>query len=120
MGRMASSFLIKKEQVVASNEVLPNPSVSAETLEACALIGLHLLAGGGDAGSSRSPSSGLGDLWRQGCPKARNGSAVARQARPSLAVRCMSATTSAGLSRSSGRIGQARWCSFSRIGSLEG
>ena len=38
-------FVIKKEQVVASNEVLPDPHVSAETLKACALIGLHLLAG---------------------------------------------------------------------------
>ena len=45
MDRMASSFsffLIEKEQVVPSNEVLPNPFVSAETLKACALIGLHL------------------------------------------------------------------------------
>ena len=30
--------------------------VSAETLKACALIGLHLLAAGGDAGSSGSQS----------------------------------------------------------------
>ena len=37
-------FLIQKEQVVAPNEVLPNPRASAETLKACALIGLHLLA----------------------------------------------------------------------------
>ena len=35
-------FLIKKEQVVASHEALPNPCVSAETLKACALIGLNL------------------------------------------------------------------------------
>ena len=35
-------FLIQKESVVASNEVLPNPFVSAETLKACALIGMHL------------------------------------------------------------------------------
>ena len=46
MGRMASSFFIKKEQVVASNVMLPNPFVSAGTLKACALIGLHLLAAG--------------------------------------------------------------------------
>ena len=44
-------FPLKKEQVTL-NEVLPNPFVSAETLKACALIGLHLLAVGGDAGSS--------------------------------------------------------------------
>ena len=35
----APFFLIQKESVVASNEVLPNPFVSAETLKACALIG---------------------------------------------------------------------------------
>ena len=48
-------FLMKKEQVVASNEVLPNTCVSAETLKACALIGLHIVAI-------------LGDMWRHGCP----------------------------------------------------
>ena len=62
-------FFIKKEQVVASNEVLPHPYVSAEMLEACALIGLHLLAAGGEAGSSGSQSPDLGDMWRYGCPK---------------------------------------------------
>ena len=61
-------FLIKKEQVVASNEVLPCPLVSAETLKACALIGLHLSAAGGDAGSSGSLSPELGDMWKYGCP----------------------------------------------------
>ena len=52
-------FLIKKEQVVASSEVLPNPCVSAETLKACALNGLHLLATEGEDGSSgrQSPDS---------------------------------------------------------------
>ena len=43
-------FLIQKESVVASNELLPNPFVSAETLKACALIGLHLLAAEGEDG----------------------------------------------------------------------
>ena len=43
-------FLIKKEQVVASNELLPNPFVSAEMLKACALTGLHLLAAEGEDG----------------------------------------------------------------------
>ena len=54
-------FLIKKEQVVASNEVLPNPCVSAETLEACALIGLHLMAADHEVGSSGSQSLDLGE-----------------------------------------------------------
>ena len=48
---------MKKEQVVASNEVLPNPVVSAETLKACALIGLLLLAAEGGAESSGSQLS---------------------------------------------------------------
>ena len=54
-------FLIQKEPVVASNEVLPNPLVSAETLKACALIGLHHLAAEGADGSSGSQSP---DMWR--------------------------------------------------------
>ena len=72
MGRTASSFfffLIKKEQVAALHEVLPNPCVSAETLKACALIGLHLLAAGGEARSCGSRSPDLEDMWRYGCPK---------------------------------------------------
>ena len=64
-GELFFLFLMKKEQVVASTEVLPNPFVSAETLKACALNGLHLLAAGGEAGSS--PESG--DMWKHGCPK---------------------------------------------------
>ena len=45
-------FLIQKEPVLASSMELPNPFVSAETLKACALIGLHLLAAEGEIGSS--------------------------------------------------------------------
>ena len=62
-------FLGKKEQVAASNEVLPNPCVSAETLKACVMIGLHLLAAEGDARESGCQSPDSGDMWRQGCPK---------------------------------------------------
>ena len=58
-------FLVKKKPVVASNDVSSNPSVSAETLKACALIGLHLLAAEGEAGSRGD----LGDMWKYGCPK---------------------------------------------------
>ena len=61
--------LAKKDPVVASDDVSSNPFVSAETLKACALIGLHLLAAGDEAGSSGSQSPDLGDLRRQGCPK---------------------------------------------------
>ena len=45
---------------MASNEVLPNPYVCAETLKACALIGLHLLAAEGEDGSSGSQFLDLG------------------------------------------------------------
>ena len=48
--------------MVASNEVLPNPYVSAGTLKACALISLHLLAGDDEVGlsGSQSPDFGMG------------------------------------------------------------
>ena len=62
-------FLTQKEPVVASNEVLPNPFVSAETFEACALVGPHSLAAEGEEGSSGSQSPDLGDAWRYRCPK---------------------------------------------------
>ena len=75
----------KKEPVVASNEVLPNPFVSAETLKACALIGLHLLAAGREAGSSACQSSDVGDMWRHGCPMS-----------PEWASSCSASDTSCG------------------------
>ena len=45
------------------------PFFLAETLKACALIGLHLLAAEGEAGSSGSQSPDFGDMWRHACPK---------------------------------------------------
>ena len=45
------------------------PFASAETLKACALTGLHLLAAEGEAGSSGNQSPDLGDMWRYGCPR---------------------------------------------------
>ena len=62
---------MKKEQVVASNEVLRNPWVSAETLKACALINLHLLAADYEVGSSGSPFPDLGDMWKCGCSRSK-------------------------------------------------
>ena len=82
-------FLVKMEQVVTPNEVLPNPLVFAETLKACARIGLHLLAAEDEAGDgsavlgtkrahstrvgwcapSRVRSPELGGVWKYGCPK---------------------------------------------------
>ena len=55
--------------MVAPNDVSSNSFVSAETLKACALIGLHLVAAEGEAGSSGSPSRDSGDMWREGCPE---------------------------------------------------
>ena len=52
---------------MASNEVMPNPCVSAKTLEACALVGLHLLAADYEVGSSGCPSPALVDTY--GYPK---------------------------------------------------
>ena len=63
------SLFIQKKQVVASKEVLPNPCVSARTLEACALSGLHLLAADYGIGSSGCQSLFLGDLLKYGCPQ---------------------------------------------------
>ena len=60
-------FLIKKEQVVASDEVLPNPFVSAETVKACALVGLHLLAAEGEGGSSGGQACPVGPEWISSC-----------------------------------------------------
>ena len=61
-------FPIKKEPVVASNEVSSDPFDSAETLKACALTGLHLLAGD-DAGLGGGQSPESADMWRYGYPK---------------------------------------------------
>ena len=66
-------FFMKKEQVVASNEVLPNPCVSAETLKTCALIGLHLLATGYEVRSSGSQSLDLEDSGNTVVQKALTG-----------------------------------------------
>ena len=120
MGRMASSFcfFVKKEAVAFSNEVPFKPVVPVDTLKACALIGLHILAGEGEAGSSGSLSLDLGDMWRHGCTRSPEWISSC-SASETLAVRCTSTTTSAGQLKSSGRIGQAKWWrSFSRIGSL--
>ena len=50
-------FFLIKEPVAVSNEVPYKPFVSAETLKACALVGLYLLAAESEEGSSGSQSS---------------------------------------------------------------
>ena len=62
-------FLIRKEPVALTKAVPFQPFVSAETLVACALIGLHLLAAEYEIVASGSQSPDLGDMWRYGCPR---------------------------------------------------
>ena len=64
-----SFFFIRKEPLVLTQAVPFEPLVSAETLKACALTGLHLLAAEDEAGSSGSQSPDLGDMWGYGCQK---------------------------------------------------
>ena len=84
--------------------------------EACALIGLRLLAAEGEVGSSGCQSliqETCGDTVAQ---KAWIGAARARQVTLPVEVRIMSTTTSAGPLKSLGKAKRQR--SFSRIGSL--
>ena len=80
--------------------------VSAETLKACALIGLHLLAADYEVRSSGGQSRDLGDVWNNGCPKSPMFSSRVRQVPPLVTMRSMGTTTSAGPMKSLGRIGQ--------------
>ena len=97
---------------MASNEVLPNPCVSAEMLKACALIGLHLLAADYEMGSSGSQSRDLGDLWTYGCPKSPMWSSPCSASVTSgddeECMKSMGTTMSAGPLKSLGRIGQVK------------
>ena len=43
--------------------------ISAETVKACALIGLHMTAEECAPRSDSDSSPGFGDMWRCGCPK---------------------------------------------------
>ena len=58
----SAAFSYSVLSVVASNVVLPDPIVSAGTLKAYALIGLHLLAATREGGSSDSQSPDSGDM----------------------------------------------------------
>ena len=62
-------FFLKKEPLTLTKAVVFEPFVPAETLKACALIGLHLTAGGSASGSSGGQSPDLGHMWRYGCPE---------------------------------------------------
>ena len=68
--RMVSSsiFLSKKEPMVLSELVEFESCFSAETVKACALIGLHMMAEENALRSDRDSSPDLRDMWKYGCP----------------------------------------------------
>ena len=57
------------EEEHATNMVEFVPCVSAETVKACAWIGLHMLAEENALRSDSDSSPDLGEMWRYGCPK---------------------------------------------------
>ena len=62
-------FLLKTEPVVLSEVVEFGPSSSAETVKACTLVGLRMLAEENALWSDRDSSPDLGEMWKYGCPK---------------------------------------------------
>ena len=61
-------FLLKKEPMVLSELVEFGPSTSAETVTACALIDLHMMASENAPRSDRDSSPDLGEMCKFGCP----------------------------------------------------
>ena len=117
VGRMASAFSpsSRRSRWWLRTTCRPTPLVSARTLKACALIDLHLVTAGGDAGSSGSQSPDLGYMlsYEPGMDQHLLGKRDLLWGEESMCT-----TTSAGPLKSLGRIGQARWQrSFLRIGS---
>ena len=55
-------FLIKKEPFALTEAVQFKPFVPAETLKACALMGLQLMTAEGQSGSSATQSLDQGDI----------------------------------------------------------
>ena len=62
-------FLLKKEPMVLSELVEFGPSTSAETVTACALIDLHMMASENAPRSDRDSSPDLGEMCKFGCPR---------------------------------------------------
>ena len=82
-------FFVNRTEPVALTKAVPfKLCVSAETLKACALNGLHLLAAGDETGSSGSKSPALGDMWRYGCPKSRDVESGTESEGTSSSVQC--------------------------------
>ena len=55
--------------MVLSELVEFGPCVSAETVKACALIGLHTMAEANAVRSDSDSSPDLGEMWKNGCPR---------------------------------------------------
>ena len=96
------------------------PFVSAETLKACALIGLHLLAAEDEAGSSGGQSSDSGDVqksteWNSDVESWSESGGI------SSSERCEHNVDKALLRMSWGRTGQVNICLSSwKVGNLRG
>ena len=63
-----SFFLLKKEPMVLGELIEFGPCISAETVKACALIGLHMMA------EENAIRTGIlhfdrAEMWNYGCPK---------------------------------------------------
>ena len=54
--------------MVLSELVEIEPCLSVETVKACALIGLHMMAEESALRSDRDSSPDLGEMWKRGCP----------------------------------------------------
>ena len=55
--------------MVLSELVEFGPCFSVETVKACALIGLHMMAEENALRSDRDSAHDLGEMWKYGCPK---------------------------------------------------
>ena len=64
-------FFLRRSPLLLQSVEFFKPCVLAETLRACALIGLHLMTVEGASGSSGCQSPDFGDMWRYGGPKSR-------------------------------------------------
>ena len=62
-------FLLKKEPMVVIEMVHVGTSISAETIKACTLVGLHMMAEEVVMRLDNDFPPDLGDEWRHGCPR---------------------------------------------------
>ena len=67
-GELFCSFL-KKEPMVLSKLVEFGPCFSADTVKACGMIGLHIIAEENAFPSDKGSSPDHGEVWKHGCPK---------------------------------------------------